>query len=101
MTFDRPLSHTLRALAATDADRRAVVELEEQERATIRQQALATQVSPLNDPQERIRIWERLHELALPKHAGHKLVDVIATQTQLTSHQVQEEQRRRANPAVP
>lgn len=101
MTSDRPLSHTLRALAATDADRRALAELEEQERAAIRQQELATQISPLNDPQERIRIWERLHGLPLPKHSGHKLVGVIATQTRLTPHEVQEEQRRRATPAVP
>lgn len=98
MISDRPLSHALRALAASDAERRAVVEVEDQERAALRQQELDSQASPLHDPQERIRIWERLHALRLPIDAGHKLVDLIAMQTQLTIHQVQQEQQRRAQP---
>jgi hypothetical protein len=50
----------------------------------------------MNDVEERIRIWERLHALRLPRSTGHVLVMVIATQTRLTVGQVHDEQRRRA-----
>lgn len=80
----------------TSADRRAAVQREQQERAAERAKELASQTSPLNEPQERIRIWERLHGLNLPRASTHKLIRVIATQTDLTVQQVQDEQRRRA-----
>ncbi len=80
------------------ADRRAQIQREEGERAAEREKQLATQVSPFNTPEERIRIWERLHALTLPRTAGHTLLRVIATQTDLTLAQVQEEQVRRAAP---
>lgn len=79
------------------ADRRAQVQREESERTAEREKELATQVSPFNSPEERIRIWERLHALSLPRAAGHKLVRVIATQTDLTIAQIHEEQLRRAS----
>ena len=82
------------------ADRRAAVQREAEERALQRQDELAAQRSPLNSPQERLRIWERLHSLALPSSRTHKLVRVIAEQTDLTVSEVQDEQRRRAGPAV-
>jgi hypothetical protein len=68
----------------------------EQERAALRADELAAQVSPTKDAEERIRIWERLHALRLPRRSSHVLVTVIATQTRLTTGQVHEEQRRRA-----
>jgi len=61
----------------------------------LRADELAAQVSPTKDAEERIRIWERLHALRLPRSSGHVLVRVIATQTRLTVGQVNEEQRRR------
>lgn len=97
MMSDRPLSHPSLAFASA-AERRAAAEFEEQERIALRQKELESQASPLNDPRERIRIWEQLHALALPKHSGHKLVPVIAMQTRLSVDQVQEEQQRRAEP---
>jgi hypothetical protein len=78
------------------SDRRAAVQREELERATERKEQLASQSSPLHGPEDRIRIWERLHALSLPRSATHKLVRVIATQTELSVQQVQDEQRRRA-----
>jgi hypothetical protein len=59
---------------------------------------LAAQVSPAKDADERIRIWEQLHALRLPRASGHALVSVIAAQTRLTIGQVHDEQRRRATP---
>jgi hypothetical protein len=82
--------------AMNTADRRAAVQREALERATEREQQLASQRSPLNTPADRIRIWERLHSLSLPRSSTHKLVRVIAMQTELSVQQVQEEQRRRS-----
>jgi hypothetical protein len=64
-----------------------------------RQQALTEQASTLNTPQARIRIWEQLHAIALPRDAAHRLLGVIAAHTGLTVAQVREEQQQRA--AVP
>jgi hypothetical protein len=74
--------------------RRKIREAEHQ-RAALRADELAAQVSPTKAAEERIRIWERLHALRLPRNSGHVLVGVIATQTRLTLGQVHEEQRRR------
>lgn len=79
------------------SDRRAAVQREEAERAAERQEQIASQCSPLNSPEDRIRIWERLHAVSLPLSSTHRLVRVIATQTELSVQQVQEEQRRRAH----
>jgi hypothetical protein len=78
------------------SERRAAVQREEQERAAARKEELASQSSPLHGPEDRIRIWEKLHALRLPSSGTHKLVRLIATQTELSVQQVQEEQRRRA-----
>ena len=61
-----------------------------------RQAELAEQQSTANSPEARIRIWERRHELSLPKNPEHALIDVIAAATALTRIQVLEEQRTRA-----
>jgi hypothetical protein len=80
-------------------DYRAAVQRAQEERTQQRDRELAAQASPLNEPQERIRIWERLHALRLPLAPEHKLVRVIATQTELTVLQVREEQQRRLDSA--
>jgi hypothetical protein len=69
-----------------------------QQAATLerRQQALIEQSSTLNTPQERIRIWEQLHAITLPRDAAHRLIGVIAAQTGLTTAQIREEQQQRA-----
>ncbi len=61
-----------------------------------RRQELGEQRSPLNAPADRIRIWERLHQLALPRSATHRLVDVIAANTGLSLEEVRAEQHARA-----
>jgi hypothetical protein len=68
-----------------------------------RQQALTEQASTLNTPQARIRIWEQLHAIALPRDTAHRLIGVIAAHTGLTVAQVREEQVQRAAgpPAAP
>ena len=93
-----PTNEMLYALPATIAEHRLRVQQADQERAALRASELATQVSPVNGAEERIRIWERLHAVRLPRNASHVLVKVIATQTCLSLDQVHAEQRRRAAP---
>jgi hypothetical protein len=81
-------------------ERRAAALRAEQERADLRHARIEAQSSPFTTPQERIRLWEDLHGLALPRSADHKLVRVIANHTALTVHEVQEEQARRSGIAT-
>jgi hypothetical protein len=54
----------------------------------------------MHTPEERIRLWEKLHVLSLPRIATHPLLSLIASQTALTLQQVQDEQRRRTSLAM-
>jgi len=83
------------------SERRAAILREVHDEALERQERLASQTSPLASPEERIRVWERLHALSLPKDSAHKLVRIIATQTDVSIAQVQDEQRRRAGRLAP
>src|SRR5687768_5162258 len=76
-------------------ERRAAVQRAEQERADERHAKIEAQASPFATPRERIRMWEDLHGLVLPRDTEHKLVRVIANSTALTVSDVQEEQARR------
>lgn len=96
MSIHRPSTSEVQLGAMNISDRRAAVQREEAERAAARKEQIASQSSPLNSPEDRIRIWERLHALTLPQSSTHRLVRVIAMQTELSVQQVQEEQRRRA-----
>ncbi len=80
-------------------DHRARLALVEREAMERRIQQLEEQVALHNTPEQRIRAWERLHELDLPRRAAHPLVKVIARQTHLSVEQVRDEQRRRLTPA--
>jgi hypothetical protein len=71
-----------------------------EERAQERARLLERQASTLHTPEERIRLWEKLHALSLPRASTHPLLSLIATQTALTLEQVHDEQRRRASPAT-
>jgi hypothetical protein len=77
-------------------DRRAAAQRDEQDRIAARQKNLAAQASPHADPSQRIRLWEHLHAMHLPRDAKHRLIHVIAAQTALTVEQIQQEQVRRA-----
>jgi hypothetical protein len=76
------------------------VQQQDRDRAALRASELAAQMSPVRAAKERIRIWERLHELRLPSTSAHALVKVVATQTHLTIGEVQAEQRRRSSGAA-
>jgi hypothetical protein len=77
------------------AEHRTRLALEHEERQQRRLEAFAGQTSFANDPSERIRIWERLHGLDLPRNPTHNLLSVIAAATELQLEQVREVQRLR------
>ena len=74
-------------------ERMTVLQAEALER---RQKQLGEQRSPLNSPADRIRIWERLHQLTMPRSPSHRLIAVIAANTGLSLEEVRLEQRERA-----
>ena len=78
-------------------DFRARLVHQQAEAAERRRLDLAEQSSRLKTAEERIRIWERIHEVTLPKDPAHRLVDIIAANTGLMSSDVHEEQQRRAS----
>ena len=73
-------------------ERIALLEAEALER---RQQELNEQRSPAKTPGDRIRIWERRHQLPLPRSPDHHLIRVIAANTGLSLDDVRAEQRLR------
>jgi len=81
-------------------DLRARMAHEQAEAQQRRELELLEQSSMRNSPEERIRIWERLHAVAMPRSTAHRLLDVIAADTGLTLEQVHDEQRRRLQPAT-
>jgi hypothetical protein len=99
MAFDPVPDGRRRDLAAASdnwmADHRARVALEESERLERKQQELLQQTSEHSTPAERIRVWERRHGLTLPRDANHRLLNIVARQTDLALAQVREEQQRR------
>jgi hypothetical protein len=78
-------------------DFRARLEHQRAEQAERRKLDLAEQSSRLNSAEDRIRIWERLHEVKLPRDPEHRLIEIIATNTGLNASEVRDEQRRRAD----
>ena len=77
-------------------DFRARLVHQQAEAAERRRMDLAEQSSRLKTAEERIRIWERIHEVTLPKDPAHRLLEIIAANTGLMSSDVHEEQQRRA-----
>ena len=77
-------------------DFRARLQHSQAEAAERRRTDLAEQCSRLKTAEERIRIWERIHEVTLPRDPAHRLVDIIAANTGLTDADVRDEQQRRA-----
>jgi hypothetical protein len=77
-------------------DFRARLVHQQAEHAERRKFDLAEQSSRLKTAEERIRIWERLHEVTLPRDPAHRLIEIIASNTGLAASDVRDEQRRRA-----
>lgn len=79
-------------------DHRARIERAQLEAAERRTQALSDQRSPDNSHDKRVRAWERLHQIRLPRDPGHHVLLVVARQTGMSLADVREVQRLRARP---
>lgn len=89
------------SVGESNADYRARIAAHQAQATERRQLELIEQRSATNAPGTRIRIWERLHQIGLPRSPSHRLIEVIAAQTGLTAADVREEQRLRATATVP
>jgi hypothetical protein len=96
-----PLSEIPFNVPGAIADRRTQVLERELELKEERRKRLDEQTSPSNSPEARIQIWERMHALPYPRTPDHKLVFIVAEQTDLTVAQVRDEQARRAGAVTP
>lgn len=95
--MENPFSPPLRSQPGESSDDyRSRLQAQEAEALVRRQRDIAEQCSPDNTPTQRIRIWERRHQLPLPKRNDHPLLDNIVADTGLTLAQVLEEQQLRA-----
>jgi hypothetical protein len=61
-----------------------------------RRRLLNDQCDPQNAPEIRVRIWEKLHHLRLPKDPAHAILGTVARETELGLDAVLEVQRQRA-----
>jgi hypothetical protein len=66
------------------------------ERAAKRRVELEELRSDLKSPEQRIRAWERVHELRMPLNPNHPILDVIAIDTRLALEQVRAVQKEAA-----
>jgi hypothetical protein len=83
-----------------NADYRVRIAREQAEAVEKRQQELLEQMSERNSAEVRVRIWERVHAVQLPRATNHRLLQVVATQTGLTLDQIRDEQQRRVTPVA-
>jgi hypothetical protein len=70
------------------------------EAVELRRRELAEQTSDAHTPAARIKIWERLHQVALPRNPTHRVLRIIAANTGLTLEEVRAEQQERKTPAA-
>jgi len=96
MTDPHPPFHSLPDPAdAIENYRQRFVRLKA-EAAERRKNQIEEQSSPLNSPSVRIKAWERLHQVDLPRNPSHVLVGIIAAKTGLSADEVRAEQNSRA-----
>jgi len=81
-------------------DHRARIERAQLEAAERREQSLIDQRSTANSLDTRVRAWERLHQVRLPKDPAHSVLLLVAKQTGMTLNDVQDVQRQRAQPVI-
>ena len=96
MTSLRPANMERSAGDEILSDYRQRRALEESERAERKRVDSAEQYSELNSADLRIRAWEKVHQLRMPSDPSHPALAAIATATQLTLEDVQNEQRLRS-----
>ena len=77
-------------------DHRARAERLRLEAEQQRNRSRADQRDPANTPDVRVRIWESLHQVRLPRDPAHAILATIARDTELALSIVLDVQRQRA-----
>lgn len=95
MSTQSPYDVFNHANPGTVKERRAEIEHEESLARAERNRQLEAQRSTLSTAGDRIRLWEKLHKLHLPRTENHALLAIIAKETGLEVIDIQREQRRR------
>src|SRR5579872_523986 len=72
------------------------IEQHRTEALEVRRRELAEQTSLQNTPAARIRVWERLHQVLLPRSPTHTVLRIVAMATGLTLEEVRAEQQMRS-----
>jgi hypothetical protein len=78
-------------------DHRARIERAQLEASERREQSFIDQRSTANSLDARVRAWERLHQVRLPKDPAHSVLRLVAKQTGMTLNDVHDVQRQRAS----
>ncbi len=76
-------------------DHRARLERIRLEAVERRERALLDQCAPDSTPAMRVQVWEKLHQLSLPRDPAHAILQQVADQTALELAEVLEVQRQR------
>jgi hypothetical protein len=92
---DRIASSSVPLAGESNLDYRARVAMHRAEILERRHQELNEQASTMIAPAARIKIWERLHQVVLPRTPTHKVLTVIAAHTGLSIEEVRHEQQQR------
>jgi hypothetical protein len=82
-------------LLSSAVERRAAVRLANERKASERRGELDSLTAPTLSPHERIRAWEQIYALKLPRFTDHPLAGLIASRTGLTLEDIKAEQSRR------
>jgi hypothetical protein len=98
METGKQSDHVAPKLGESVTDYRVRIAQHQAEALEQRRRELAEQASDANTPAARIRIWERLHQIALPRNPAHRVLHVIAANTGLSLEEVLAEQRQRTMP---
>jgi hypothetical protein len=98
MDLNKQLDYGAPKPGESTADFRDRLAQRQAEAIELRRRELAEQISDANTPAARIKIWERLHQITLPRNPDHRLLSVISVNTGLTLDEVLAEQRQRTMP---
>jgi hypothetical protein len=86
------LSDFLQQPGESSTEFRDRLEVRRVEAETVRRRELAEQASDEHTPEVRIKMWERLHQVSLPRSPSHRVLGIIAAGTGLTLEDVRAEQ---------
>jgi hypothetical protein len=95
----RKYDNSVITFPSNPAEYRESMERKKAEQEAFKRRVAAALITPNFDAQRRIRLWESVHGLHLPKSPHHQLLKLIARKTDLTVEQIREEQARRRDAA--